>query len=280
MTDERTDYGEDLARRPLAGRSLSVLFEIRWILLIVVLVSMGVEGKAADRPAGFAVVELFTSEGCSSCPPADRVLGELDRRRAKGEPILCLGFHVDYWDKLGWKDEFSQPEATARQSAYCRRFKLKEVYTPQMVVNGSAEFLGSNARAADDAVKAALKTPSKHTLTLLPAAGEAGSQVDVRFRADGETAEYFVLAALVQKQDTNQVLQGENSGKRLAHVRIVRTFGVAAIDDAHGGEIPLTIPDGLKPGDLEIVGLIQHRETGQIVAAQNKPLPAAASRNP
>ena len=252
--------------------------DTRWMLLVGCLAAMAASCGAAERPAGFAVVELFTSEGCSSCPPADRVLGELDRRHTQGEPILCLGFHVDYWDKLGWKDEFSQPEATARQSAYVRRFKLKEVYTPQMVVNGATEFLGSNRRAADEAVKAALKSPSKHVLTLLPEAGETTSQVEVRFRAEGETAEYFVLAALVQKQDTNQVLQGENAGTRLAHVRIVRTFGVAAIDDARGGTVVLTIPEGLKPSELEIVGLIQHRETGLIVAAQNKPLPASPAK--
>ena len=103
---------------------------------------------AADRPV---VVELFTSQGCSSCPPADVLLGEL----AKREDVLALAFHVDYWDRLGWKDPFSSAMATARQRAYGHKLGLRTVYTPQIVVDGTAEMVGSDRRAVARAIAAA-----------------------------------------------------------------------------------------------------------------------------
>ena len=107
--------------------------------------------RAAERPI---VVELFTSEGCSSCPPADALLGELATR----PNVLALSFHVDYWDRLGWKDPFSSPEATARQQHYARLLGLDTVYTPQIVVDGSWEAVGSDQAAVERALDQARRS--------------------------------------------------------------------------------------------------------------------------
>src|SRR5882724_3286240 len=106
------------------------------------------------------IVELFTSEGCSSCPPADNVLSRMEREQpVEGVEIIALGEHVDYWDQLGWKDRFSSPLFTARQQEYGQIFHLESVYTPQLVVNGQAQVLGSDGNAAGKAVRAAANSP-------------------------------------------------------------------------------------------------------------------------
>jgi len=131
------------------------------ILIFGLLVAM-VAGLA---PAQTVVVELFTSEGCSSCPPADRVLLALETSRGPrsvvpaGVEIIALGEHVDYWDQLGWKDRFSSPLFSARQQDYGKAFRLESVYTPQMVVNGQKEVLGSDSRAVRDAIGKAAREP-------------------------------------------------------------------------------------------------------------------------
>src|SRR5271170_1584198 len=105
---------------------------------VLMLISSGV--RAEPRPA---VVELFTSEGCSSCPPAETYVGELAQRPG----VLALSFHVDYWDDLGWRDRFGIPEATPRQRAYARAMSLSSVYTPQVVIDGHEDFVGSDRRS-------------------------------------------------------------------------------------------------------------------------------------
>src|SRR5215472_2525698 len=99
--------------------------------------------------SSFAVLELFTSEGCSSCPPADRLLPQL----ANDPNIIPLSFHVDYWDRLGWKDSFSNSEFSDRQKEYAKRFRLSSIYTPQLVVNGEFEMVGTNRSSAEAAIK-------------------------------------------------------------------------------------------------------------------------------
>lgn len=173
---------------------------------------------AAERPV---VVELFTSQGCSSCPPADVLLGEL----AKRDDVLALSFHVDYWDRLGWKDPHSSPMATARQRAYARFLSLRTVYTPQIVVDGKDEMVGSDRRAVAKAIAAA-RAAQGIDVKLVREAGELVVRV-APVEGAGRTS--VQLVAYVPGQST-RVTAGENGGRTLANANIVQsveTLGIA-----------------------------------------------------
>ncbi|MBI3503286.1 MAG: DUF1223 domain-containing protein [Proteobacteria bacterium] len=178
---------------------------------------------AAERPV---VVELFTSQGCSSCPPADVLLGEL----AKRDDVLALAFHVDYWDRLGWKDPFSSAAATARQRAYARLLGLRTVYTPQIVVEGTDEMVGSDRRAVARAISAA-KAARRVDVTVARDGGELVVHVGA-FADEQRTSVQLVAYAPGQ---ITRVTAGENEGRTLVNANIVRsveTLGRAGTVDS------------------------------------------------
>jgi hypothetical protein len=157
------------------------------------------------------LVELFTSEGCSTCPPADQLLESLDSK------AIVLSEHVDYWDEGGWKDRFSSHANTLRQEAYGRIFHLESVYTPQMVVDGETEFSGGDSRKAADAItKAASRPKAAIRISRLP----AGLRVEV----SGAPANATVYLALADNQATSQVAGGENGGRQLHHIAVMRSL--------------------------------------------------------
>jgi len=129
---------------------------------LVLGVALGIAGAADRLPEQrqAVLVELFTSEGCSSCPPADVLLERLERSQpVSGAQIVVLSEHVDYWNRIGWADPYSSPAFSARQEQYARHFRTQGPYTPQMVVDGRSEFVGSDARTAESAIRAATKHP-------------------------------------------------------------------------------------------------------------------------
>jgi hypothetical protein len=186
---------------------------------------------AGDPPT---VVELFTSEGCSSCPPADALLGELANR----PNVLALSFHVDYWDRLGWKDPFSSPEATARQKRYARLLDIETVYTPQIVVDGRREMVGSDRSAVERALEAARHDPGAVPVTLSYNNGQARISIG----RGGDAANASVVLIGFDRRRVDTVERGENSGRTLTHVDVVR--GIEEIGRFTGGasEIVLTPP--------------------------------------
>lgn len=212
---------------------------------------------------GFAVLELFTSEGCYSCPPADELLAHI-QQEVGNTPVYILAYHVDYWNRLGWKDAFSQPEFSKRQYRYSRQLGA-QVYTPQLILNGKAEFVGSDAPAISGAIKDALSGQDGAVISLQ--AGQQAGKINVSYQTKGSVSTDQLLLAVVQKQAISKVANGENGGRTLHHVQIVRnlyTFDNASSGQS-GQQIPM--PAGFNTKDWEIIGLLQDTQTGIIKGA-------------
>lgn len=226
---------------------------------------------------GFAVVELFTSEGCSSCPPADAVLARLAADAKKeGSRVYALAFHVDYWDYLGWQDPYGDKAHTTRQRAYAKALSARSLYTPQMIVNGKAEFVGSSRARADEAIGAALKQGEGAPLTLRSARVEEGTlaveysvilpeSVDIVTNA-------VVNVALVESGLASDVPAGENAGRRLEHERVVRAFGSDRPGDRGQGKVTLRVPEGVKLERAAVVAYVQHGVSMEIMGAAEAPI--------
>ncbi len=215
-------------------------------------------------PPGVAVVELFTSEGCSSCPPADAVLGEFAREaEASGRRVVALAFHVDYWDRLGWRDPFGQAAHTARQWAYARAADATRVYTPQMLVNGTAAFVGSRRAEARRHVAEALDRPSPAAVAL-EATGEGNGALGVRYTVAGAPAGAVLHLALVQREASQAVRRGENRGRTLQHAHVVRGFRTVP---AATGATMLVLPDGVAPRDVLVAAYVQQGDVGMVLGA-------------
>ncbi|MBZ5569406.1 MAG: DUF1223 domain-containing protein [Acidobacteriia bacterium] len=165
------------------------------------------------------VVELFTSEGCSSCPPADALLMDLDLRQpVAGAEIIALGEHVDYWNDLGWKDRFSSAQYSQRQSRYAAHFRLDSAYTPEMVINGRTEFVGNDSARAAKAIADAARSPAAPPAIAIAA---TGNDVDVTITNAGPHSR-DVFLAITESDLSTQVGKGENHGRLLRHTAVVR----------------------------------------------------------
>jgi hypothetical protein len=178
------------------------------------------------------LVELFTSEGCSDCPPADALLAKLDQQQfISGAEAIVLSEHVTYWNHLGWSDPFSFASIDARQQNYAQHFGLDSVYTPQMVVDGAAQFVGSDSAKLKQAVARAATAP-KPALAISNAQRAPDGTVVFQVRA-ATGAEATLVAALAENATRSEVARGENAGRTLHHVAVVRVlknFGSGAAD--------------------------------------------------
>ncbi|MEM0984075.1 MAG: DUF1223 domain-containing protein [Planctomycetota bacterium] len=240
--------------------------------------------ERTTSPRRFAVVELFTSEGCSSCPPADRLATQIREKAAEEDlPVYLLAFHVDYWDRLGWPDRFSSARATQRQRHYAAVFGQPSVYTPQMVVNGRVGFVGSNAGRAADELTSAFAAEADPELAIEISVDRRhdqkhGTLLDVHVEATGNRSRRAirslrVLAALVESGLTTQVERGENAGRELTHDGVVRSFFDAAwTDDPR--TLVLPVADDVDPKNAEVIVFLQDSRTLEIVAATRAGLDA------
>ena len=216
---------------------------------------------AHEAEPGVALVELFTSEGCSSCPPADDALARLV---AEGHPgVIALAYHVDYWDHLGWRDPYGSAAHSARQRRYAPTLD-RRVYTPQAVVNGTTGVVGSRERALREIVGRALASPQEVPLAVR--VRREGGAVTVTPEAAGAVPEGAVVrAALVQREAATDVARGENGGRRLEHVHVVRDLAAGA-----AGPLALAVPPeaaGLEAGGLFVAAWVQEGETGPVLGA-------------
>ena len=225
----------------------------------------------ATRPAGVAVVELFTSQGCSSCPPAEAVLAdESADAKADGRAVFTLAFHVDYWDRGGWADPFSNAAFTQRQSDYSRAFHLGNVYTPQMVVNGRTQFVGSDRAAADKAIADAVAVPPAVAVSIT--VDKAGSGYAVRYTG-AVPAGSDVNVAVVERGLSTDVKAGENGGRRLDQPAVVRWFATVHPNGDTGVVTIPALPAGVKADRATVVVYAQRPTDRAVLGAAAAPLP-------
>ena len=249
-------------------------------LLVAVILALAAAGARAASPTPI-VVELFTSEGCSDCPPADTLLEKLVATQPiAGAEIIALGQHVDYWDRLGWKDRFSSSALTGRQQEYQTRFRTESIYTPQMVVDGRAEFVGSDAGAARKAIERAVAA-SHGAMRIEVARRQPGDRVsepalEVSVSAAnlpslrGDRAD--VILFLTESGLRTEVKRGENHGRTLSHAPVVRylaTIGHVAEDASSTGSMRAAIPLAAdwQLDRLNVVAIVQQARGRAILAA-------------
>ncbi len=227
--------------------------------------------NAPDPASAPVLVELFTSEGCSSCPPADALLSRLGRTQpVRGADIIVLEEHVDYWDRLGWKDPFSSEAATARQTEYGEAFGGGQVYTPQMIVDGRAEFVGSSDTDALRAIRAA----SQATKPAIQLSWETGDTLAIHIeplnnagQRDGQQL-FLVVAENMLHSD---VKRGENAGRALEHNGVVRQLlPLGKIDAAPAGfssTVAVHPAHEWNLANLRAVVFVQERRSRHVLAA-------------
>ena len=237
------------------------------------------EANAPGAAATPVLVELFTSEGCSSCPPADALLSRLGHTQpVQGADVIALEEHVDYWDSLGWKDPFSSQAATARQNEYGQAFGGRQVYTPQMVVDGRTEFVGSSDTDALRAIRLAAKE-RKPAVHLSWEAGETLSiRVDPLGGATHAVGQQLILV-VAENMLHSDVKRGENSGRALEHNGVVRQLlQVGKIDAAPAGfssRVAVHLEHEWNRANLRAVVFVQERDTRHVLAAGAIPFPVS-----
>ena len=204
------------------------------------------QAQSADAVSP-TVVELFTSQGCSSCPPADAYLGRLAER----DDLIALSFHVDYWDYIGWKDTFASPESTDRQRGYATAMGDRRVYTPQMVIGGMTHAVGSDRRSVERAIEKSQQN--------------TGMALKVRFRTD-ENGRIVWLAIYDKKHDVD-VRRGENAGRKLSYYNVVREVRNLGLWRGREMEIALSPADLNRGGPDGCVVIVQRGMYGPVLGA-------------
>ncbi len=203
------------------------------------------------------LVELFTSEGCSSCPAADQALQWLDSAQpVEGVEVIVLSLHVDYWNQLGWADPFSSPRFTARQEAYG-----KEMYTPQMIIDGDAAFVGNKRRALE--VLAGRKGTARADVSV--SAKVKGSHVEVIAKSDAAAPMWVAIA---ESGLSHEVLRGENRGLTLSHTAVVRQLVRVGAD----GTVNVPLEPGWKVDRLKVVAFVQEPGPGKVLGVASTKL--------
>lgn len=215
--------------------------------------------------ASLHVLELFTSEGCSSCPPADKLLRRL---KAEGDStVFLLSYHVDYWNYLGWKDPFSQAAFGNRQREYAQRFGLDGSYTPQLIVNGEEEFVGSDEKR----LRTSLAKGSAASISIAASAALTDKNT-LQVSYSCSSPEGLTLnVALVQNEATTDVKRGENGGRILQHVNVVRDLKTVAAQRT--GNVVVNLPDEVKAVPLSVIVFAQQKIGGKITGATRVAVP-------
>jgi hypothetical protein len=234
------------------------------VILLSILSFCGTKSTRKEKEQlpekGFAVVELFTSEGCSSCPSADEAMIRLAKEFP--EHVYFLAYHVDYWDYNGWKDQYSNADYTKRQDKYVELFKLSSGYTPQVIINGEKELVGSRENQIKAEIQQELKKEGPSLIDL--SAKKNGQTVSVSYKPISRGNDLLNIA-LVQLRASTDVKRGENQGRVLNHINIVREL--RTVSDRGVSSVDFNIPKGLSPADLKVIAFVQNRDNMKISGA-------------
>ena len=203
------------------------------------------------------VVELYTSQGCSSCPPADGLMHDL----AKRDDVIALALHVDYWDYIGWKDQFASPEHTARQKAYAFEAGRRMIYTPQMIVNGQDDVVGARSMQLAELIMTHSARPLQVDLNVVRSNGVVTVKASPIGGLGSGTLDIHLVRYMPER--TVKITRGENAGKTLSYANIVESWQVIG---QWNGRAPIEIDANLTDGDPAAI-LVQHQGPGAIVAA-------------
>lgn len=254
---------------------------MRICFIALLMLAVAAPGHSQAASTGTPVlVELFTSEGCSSCPPADKLLAELQKQQpVSGAHIVAMEEHVDYWDRQGWRDRFSSPKFTQRQSFYAPRLNFEDSYTPQMIVDGEMQFLGSDSSKAVAVIsQAARKEKIELTLTAAVVDGQVVTGSVIRGSAGTPLPHGDLYAVLIQPSASTEVKGGENGGKQLNHVSVARAFArIGKMEDLARGPVNFKIsgPTQTDPAGMRLVVFAQLSSQGAVRGVAEREITAA-----
>ena len=218
--------------------------------------------QMSNKNNNIIVLELFTSQGCSSCPSADRLLASYANR---GD-IVALSFHVDYWNRLGWKDPFSSEQFSKRQSNYASSFGASGVYTPQIVINGEKQMVGSDEDKIASTIKQMQKQQSVAQI-IIDTVKTENNKVLVTYSVNGKFNKSVLNIALVQNKITTNIKSGENGGVTLTNYNVVRSFATVNLFDSGKNIISIDNISGVDKNNLSIILFLQDASTNKISAA-------------
>lgn len=224
------------------------------------------EKKNQESKKGFAVVELFTSEGCAACPPAHELLAKIERDNPT-KNIYTLAYHVHFWDREKWKDQFSNVEYSRRQLNYAKWLNVPKVYAPQVVVNGQSEFAGTDELKIQKIIDESLIRSSKIRLKIQAAQDDDKLIVNYQVQASSETM--YLQLAIVQKSSSGEVKEGGHKGHLFTHVQTVRGFHSKQLTKEGRGIIIIEVPQGFNSKEWEAIAIVQDsNNNGEILAAR------------
>ena len=253
-------------------KSACLTFTIVSAILVVTTSSKCKASRGIDvlqQPAdGFAVMELFTSQGCSSCPPADNLSGKFAGQNNAN--LIALAFHVDYWNRLGWTDSFSSEKYSNRQRDYASSINNSSVYTPQLIINGTKEFVGSDETKIATEIANVLKQKPA-VFVSIDRITITANKVTINYSLNRSCDNSSLRAALVQKQVFTNILKGENRGLKLTNYNVVRDFVSVNAKDI-SASVDLQKPAGYNEKDFSIVLFVQENTSLKIIGAVKKNL--------
>jgi len=231
--------------------------------LIVLTCAVSNVFSQAQKP--FAVVELFTSEGCNTCPPAEKLFSSMKAEAKKnGKNIFFLEYHVDYWNKLGWKDPYSSFQFTNRQKNYTSVLKEESMYTPMMVVNGAKSFTGSDKQKADAAVSEALASATPSGLKI-KIDSTAADTLYLHYESTQTDKNYLIRVSITEDGIVSNISKGENSGMTLSHDAVVRVFFSSELSKL-SSQLKIPMKKFMPGKKCEIISFIQHKQTMKVLA--------------